>query len=249
MPLRNAVAVETRAGSYRSAIGKIAVESTAGQRIVSMEADAIVAEAFEQFRFDRTRDRVVHSLVDAWPYPSMARGNFRCLRHLPRAEIADAELLEQAFVIKFLDGRQRRFDRRGAIRRHQIEDLDLIRLQARQGLLEDSLQVLRFEDFLQVLRLVAGSVSGMNPRGDAEPFGGAEITQHLFAGSIAIDRARVELVVAKFQDGAKHRVCGRSVMNPGSVSVVAERHGAEGDVSDGCFGHSKLLASLSMATR
>src|SRR3979409_2085785 len=81
----------------------------------------------------------------------------------------------------------------------------------------------------------------MNPRGDAEPFGGAEITQHLFAGSIAIDRARVELVVAKFQDGAKHCVCGRSVMNPGSVSAGAERHGAEGDVGDRGSGHSKLL--------
>jgi len=34
-----------------------------------MEADAIVAEAFEQFRFNRTRDRVVQSLVDARPYP------------------------------------------------------------------------------------------------------------------------------------------------------------------------------------
>src|SRR5712672_156266 len=84
----------------------------------------------------------------------------------------------------------------------------------------------------------------MNPRGDAEPFGGAEITQHLFAGSIAIDRARVELVVAKFRDGAKHCVCGRSVMNSGSVSTVAERHGAEDDVSDRCFGHSKRLASV-----
>ena len=63
----------------------------------------------------------------------MARGYFRCLRHLPRAEIAEAELLKQAFVMKFLDGRQRRFDRRGAVRRHQIEDLDLIGLQARQG--------------------------------------------------------------------------------------------------------------------
>src|ERR1700720_1163775 len=240
MPLRNAVAVETRAGSYRSAIGKIPAERTAGQRIVSMEADAIVAEAFEQFRFNRARDRVVQSLVDARPYPAMARGYFRCLRHLPRAEIAEAELLKQAFVMKILDGRKGRFDRRGAVRRHQIEDLDLIGLQPRQGLLEDSPQVLRF---------VAASVSGMNPRGDAEPFGGAEITQHLFAGSIAIDRARVELVVAKFQDGAKHRVCGRSVMNPGSVSVVAERHGAEDDVSDGCFGHSELLASSSLATR
>src|SRR5882762_10586035 len=210
-----------------------------------MEADAIVAEALEQFRFNRTRDRVVHSLVDARPYPSMARGYFPSLRHLPCAEIADAELLKQAFVMKFLDGRQRRFDRRGAVRRHQIEDLDLIGLQARQGLLEDSLQVLRFEDSLQVLKFVAGSVSGMNPRGDAEPFGGAEITQHLFAGSIAIDRARVELVVAKFQDGAKHCVCGRSVMNPGSVPSVAERHGAEDDVGDG-FGHCKLLASLRM---
>src|SRR5258707_9030703 len=79
----------------------------------------------------------------------------------------------------------------------------------------------------------------MNPRGDAEPFGGAEITQHLFAGSIAIDRARVELVAAKFQDGAKHCVCGRSVMDPGSVSAVAERHGAEGDVGDWCFAHSE----------
>ena len=74
----------------------------------------------------------------------MARGYFRCLRHLPRTEIADAELLKQAFVMKFLDARQRRFDRRGAVRRHQIEDLDLIGLLARQGLLEDSLQVLRF---------------------------------------------------------------------------------------------------------
>src|SRR3979490_1101691 len=170
----------------------------------------------------------------------MARGYFRCLRHLPRAEIADAELLKQACVMNFLDGRQRRFDRRGAVARHQIEDLDLVGLQARQGLLEDSLQVLRF---------VATSISGRNPRGDAEPFGGAEITQHLFAGSIPIDRTRVELVVAKFQDGAKHCVCGRSAMNPGSVAAVAERHGAEGDVSDGWFGHSKLLASLSMATR
>jgi hypothetical protein len=91
---------------------------------------------------------------------------------------------------------------------------------------------------------VAASVSGRNPRGDAEPFGGAEITQHLFAGSIAIDRTRVELVVAKFQDGAKHCVCGRSVMNPGSVAAVAERHGAEGDVGDRGFGHSNRLVSL-----
>src|ERR1700733_2128967 len=159
-----------------------------------MEADAIVAEAFEQFRFNRTRDRVVQSLVDARPYPSMARGNFRCLRHFPRAEITYAELLEQSFVVKFLNGRQCRFDRRGAVRRHQIEDLDLIGLQVRQGLLEDSLQVLRFVA-ASVSGFVAGGVSGMNSRGDAEPFGGAEITQHLFAGSIAIDRARVELVV------------------------------------------------------
>ena len=169
----------------------------------------------------------------------MARGYFRCLCHVPRAEIADAELFKQAFIMKFLNGRQRRFDRRGAIARHQIKDLDLVGLQARQGLLEDSLQVLRF---------VAASVSGRNPRGDAEPFGGAEVTQHLFAGSIAIDRARVELVVAKFQDGGKHCVCGRSVMNPGSVSPVAERHGAEGDVGDRGFGHSNRLASLSMAS-
>src|ERR1700722_13402932 len=84
----------------------------------------------------------------------------------------------------------------------------------------------------------------MNPRGDAEPFGGAESPQHRFAGSIAIDRARVELIVAKFQDGAKHCVCGRSVMNPGSISAITERHGAEGDVGDRGFGHSNRLASL-----
>jgi hypothetical protein len=36
-------------------------------------------------------------------------------------------------------------------------------------------------------------------------------------------------------------------MNPGSVSAVAERHGAEDDVSDRCCGHSNRLASLSMA--
>src|ERR1700692_2252702 len=139
-----------------------------------MEADAIVVEAFEQFRFNRTRDRVVQSLVDARPYPSMARGYFPSLRHLPRAEIADAELLKQAFVMKFLDGRQRRLDRRDAVRRHQIEDLDLIGLQARQGHLEDSLQVLRFVA-ASVLRSRSGWRSGMNPRGDAEPYGGAEI--------------------------------------------------------------------------
>jgi hypothetical protein len=87
----------------------------------------------------------------------------------------------------------------------------------------------------------------MNPRGNAEPFGGVEIPQHLFAGSIAIGRARVELVVAKFQDGAEHCVCDRGVMNPGSVSAVAERHGAEGDVGDRGFGHFNHVASLSMA--
>ena len=117
-----------------------------------MEADAVVAEAFEQFRFNRTRDRVVQSLVDARPYPSTARGYFGCLRHLPCAEITYAELLEQAFVMKFLNGRQCRFDRRGTVARHQKEDLDLAGLQARQGLLEGSLQVLRFEDSLLVLR-------------------------------------------------------------------------------------------------
>src|SRR6266403_4367800 len=168
-----------------------------------MEADAIVAEAFEQFRFNRTRDRVVHSLVDARPYPSMARGYFRCLRHLPCAEITYAELLKQSFVIKFLNGRQCRFNRRGTVARHQVEDLNLAGLQARQGLLEYPLQVLRF---------VAARVSGVNPRGDAEPLGGAESTQHLFAASVAIVSARVELVVAKFQESAKHCVCGSSVM-------------------------------------
>src|SRR5258708_24937690 len=125
--------------------------------------------------------------------------------------------------MKFMNGRQSRIDRRGTVARHQIEDLNLAALQARQGLLKYPLQVLRF---------VAARVSGVNPRGDAEPLGGAEITQHLFAGSVAIVRAPVELVVAKFQDGTKHRVCGCSVMNPGSVSAVAERHGAEGDVSN-----------------
>src|SRR3984893_19506798 len=65
------------------------------------------------------------------------------------------------------------------------------------------------------LRFVAVEVSGVNPRGDAEPLGGAEITQHLFAGYVALVKARVELVVAKFQDGAKHCLCGRGVMNPG----------------------------------
>src|ERR1700691_1645942 len=81
----------------------------------------------------------------------------------------------------------------------------------------------------------------MKPRGDAEPLGGAEITQHLLAATVTIDMARIDLVVAKFQDGVKHCVCGRSVMNPGSVSAVAERHGAEGDVSDRGFGHSNRL--------
>src|ERR1700722_5455840 len=98
-------AVETGAGGYRTATGKILAEGAAGQRIVSMEADAIVAEAFEQLRFNRTRDRVVQSLVDSRPYPSVARGYFGCLRHLPCAEITYPELLEQAFVIKFLNGR------------------------------------------------------------------------------------------------------------------------------------------------
>src|SRR5258708_14740029 len=98
-----------------------------------MEADAIVAEAFEQFRFDRTRDRVVHPLVDPRPYPSMARGYFPSLRHFPCAEIADAELLKQTFVMKFLDARQRRFDRRGAVKRHHLQDLVLIGLHTPQG--------------------------------------------------------------------------------------------------------------------
>src|SRR3977135_139167 len=142
-----------------------------------MEADAIVAEAFEQFRFNRTRDRVVHSLVDARPYPSMARGYFRCLRHLPCAEITYAELFEQSFIMKFLNRRQCRFDRRGTVARHQIEDLDLAGLQARKGLLEGPLQVLRF---------VAANVAGVNSGGDAEPLSGAEITQPLLAASVAI---------------------------------------------------------------
>src|ERR1700738_385916 len=140
--------------------------------------------------------------------------------------------------MKVLNGRQCRFDRRGTVARHQIEDLNLAGLQARQGLLEYPLQVLRF---------VAAKVSGEKARGDAEPFGGAEITRHLFAASVAIAMARVDLVVAKFREGAKHCICGRGVMNPGSVSAVAERHGAEDDVGDRGFGHSNCLASLSMA--
>src|SRR5258706_7124057 len=102
----------------------------------------------------------------------MARCNFRRLCHLPCAEITYAELLEQSFIMKFLNGRQCRFDRRGTVARHQVEDLNLAGLQALQGLLEYSLQMLWF---------VAVEVSGVNPRGDAEPLGGAEITQHLFA--------------------------------------------------------------------
>src|ERR1700731_3975414 len=158
----------------------------------------------------------------------MTRGYFRCLCHLPCAEIAYAELLEHSFVMKFLNGRQCQFDRRGTVTRHQIEDLNLAGLQARQGALEYPLQVLRF---------VAVKVSRVNPRGDVEPRGGAEITQHLFAASVAIVSARVELVVAEFRDGAKHCLRGRSVMNPGSVTSVAERHGAEDDVGDWSFGH------------
>src|SRR5258707_14255859 len=168
----------------------------------------------------------------------MARGYFRCLRHLPCDEVTYAELLEQSFVMKLLNGRQCRFDRRGTVAHHQIEDLNLAGLQARQGFLKYPLQVLRF---------VAAKVSGEKPRGHAEPLGGAEITHHLFAASVAIAMARVDLVVAKFREGAKHCVCGRSVMNPGAVSAVAERHGAEGNVRNRCFGHSNRLASLRIA--
>jgi len=46
-------------------------------------------------------------------------------RHLPRAEIADAELLKRGLRHEVLDGRQRRCDRRGDVRRHQIEDVEL----------------------------------------------------------------------------------------------------------------------------
>src|SRR5260221_81773 len=104
-------------------------------------------------------------------------------------------------------------------------------------------------------RLAAGAEPALRERGpvSTEAIGRSPIAA-LFPGieiagaaSVAIVRARVDLVVAKFRDGAKHCVCGRSVMNPGSVSAVAERHGAEDDVSDRCFGHSNRLASLSMA--
>jgi hypothetical protein len=57
---------------------------------------------------------------------------------------------------------------------------------------------------LQVLRFVAVNVSRVKLRGDAEPLGGAEITQHLFAASVAIVRARIELVVAKFRSASGH---------------------------------------------
>jgi len=86
-----------------------------------------------------------------------------------------------------------------------------------------------------------------NPRGDAEPFGGAEITQHLFAGSIAIDRARVELVSGQIPRRRQALRLRSQRHDPGSVSAVAERHGAEGDVGDRGFGHSNRLASLSIA--
>jgi hypothetical protein len=46
---------------------------------------------------------------------------------------------------------------------------------------------------------------------------------------------------------AKHCVRGRRVMNPGSVSAVTERHGAEDDVNERGFGHSNRLASLRIA--
>src|ERR1700722_2685991 len=113
-------------------MGKVLAERTAGQRIESMKAYAKVAEAYEQFRFNRTRDRVVHSLVDARPYPSLARSYFHHFRHLPRHVIAEAERLKQPFVMKFLNGGKRRFDWRGAIGRHQIENLHLVGFQARQ---------------------------------------------------------------------------------------------------------------------
>jgi len=66
--------------------------------------------------------------------------------------------------------------------------------------------------------------------------GGAEITQHLFAASVAIVRASVDLVVAKFREVPSISSAGAASLNPGSVSAVAERHGAEDDVSDRCFG-------------
>jgi hypothetical protein len=72
---------------------------------------------------------------------------------------------------------------------------------------------------------VAVNVTGVNPRGDAEPLGGAEISKHLLAASVAILSARVDLVVPKFLEGIKHFVRSRSIMNSGSVSVVAEGHG------------------------
>ena len=53
---------------------------------------------------------------------------------LPCAEITDAEPLEQSFVMKFLNGRQCQFDRRGTVARHQIEDLNLAGPKASQGL-------------------------------------------------------------------------------------------------------------------
>jgi hypothetical protein len=77
-----------------------------------VEPDGVLAQGREQFRLDRTRDRVVQALVDGRANPAVTSGDTSEFTDVLDAEVADAELVEQALLVQVLDASERRFQRR-----------------------------------------------------------------------------------------------------------------------------------------
>lgn len=90
------VAVAAR-GWYRRGL-VCAREEPAGQRIVDHDGEAVALAGGDEFPVERSRDGVVHPLVDGGAHPVVVLAVEDDLRDLEGGEVGEAELAEFASV-------------------------------------------------------------------------------------------------------------------------------------------------------
>ena len=153
VPVAAAVRLALPAGLVVAAAGLVARgvvvavvaarQQAAGDGVVGVEGDAVVAQAGEEFGLDGAVQRVVHALVDGGLDPAVGIAQLADLRHFPRLVVADGEAREVAFFVEVVDGAHGHLVGRRPVRTVQVPHVDFIGLQRFQGGHQVAAQVLR----------------------------------------------------------------------------------------------------------
>lgn len=163
------------------------------KRVVRIKRHAITSQASQQLRLDGPVNRIVHALVHHRPHPPVPDAQLVDVRHLPRHVVAQPKPPEQPFPIQRVHRRERLFVRRRSVRRVQVPQVDLLRLQRLQRRQQVFPQAVGRVRARRAGHLAAvGVVLGRHDEPARLP---VEVAQVRLGGPLAVDAGGVDFAV------------------------------------------------------